>query len=468
MIKCPKLLPVLFLFMSLCVKAQSGNEIYIEFGADSLINTGKTVTQLNSGSIFYAGYAQDSLSQWMIQFHKMDINGTILFSKYFTGPSGQAIMERMKLHPDGNFILSATDIDSSGNTQPMLLKVDTNGNIIWRRTYGNGLANGSMLGLNISIDGSILASGFTTDSGFTNIGVLCVRTDANGNANLYKVFSDPTAISTSDACIFTPENDMILSGDIQASANRFSAHALRIDSAGNQIWGSTVGVRLNGGCKNLIIDSNNDLLLIGESTTDSSSNFDIQISKLNTQNGTIKWTKFIRSSNESDAGFSILETADNHYLVTGYGFDTSESRKRIVIILTDTSGNELSKNYYGTGLANIGYHITHSIDGHYLVAGANFTNGKNVLILADPSNWSSISFSNEQRFSIYPNLLHSGEFLKWSQSVQTIDILDASGRIVYRGSGESKSMNTSLLLPGSYLFFTIINGQKFTSKFFIF
>lgn len=447
--------------------AQTGTTIIKEFGADSLINTGKSVIQLNSGSIFYAGYAQDSLSNWLIQFHKLDANADLIFSRYFEGPSGQGLMERMKLHPDGTLIISGTDIDSLNNSQPLLMKVDTNGNVIWKKTYGNGISNGSLLGLSIHPDGSILASGFTTDLGFPFIGFLCIRTDADGNPLLNKVFSDPSAVSTSDACTFTSDYDMILSGDLNTGTNRYSAHIIKSDTSGNTIWEATVGTRLNGGCKNLWIDSNNDLLVIGECATDSSSNFDIQLSKLDIQSGLFKWTKFIRSSNESDAGFSILETSDHHYLITGYGYDTSENRKRVVMILTDSSGNELKKQYYGSGLANIGFDINPSTNGQYLVAGGNFTTGKNILIMDDPASWSFVQSMVENKFQIYPSVLFSGELLCWTNSAEKVEIMDQTGKTVYSGSGIKTNLNTSFLSKGVYYFFTTVSGHRYSARFII-
>lgn len=459
----------LLLCVSLSSTAQSGNVIIKEFGPDSLINSGKAVIQLPSGSIFLCGYATDSLNRWTIHFNKLDRNGDLLFTRYLGGPTGQALMERMELHPDGNFVLSATSIDSTGPNEPMLIKVDTNGNVIWQRRYGNGFANGSMLGLSIRNDGQILASGFTTDIGAPYIGFLSVRTDADGNVLHSNVFSNPSTILTSDQTNFLADGNIVISGDIRIGPTEFSAHVIKADTNGNVLWESTVANRLNGGCKNELIDSNNDLVLIGESATDSSNNFDIQISKFDLQTGAIKWTKFIPGSDESDAGFSIIETPDHNYLIAGYGHDTSLNAKRVVMLLTDSSGNELRKNYYGNGTANIGFDITPSIDGNYLIAGSNYSNGKSILILDNPANWSSVAELNSGRFTVYPTVLRSGEVLHWTTPVEAFTVTDIHGRIVlnYDSADKTDQLRTDGLAGGTYFLITYMNGQRFASRFIV-
>lgn len=465
--KNPLCLFAFFIIALLPVKGQ--NVIIKEFGADSLINSGKAVIQRTGGSIYFAGHAQDSLNRWMIHFSKLDQNGNLIFTRYFKGPSGQALMERMQNHPDGTFLISSTSIDSTNFTEPMLMKIDSTGTLIWQKTYSNGNANGSLLGLTTKANGEILASGFTTDIGFPYIGFLCVRTDADGNQLQNLVFSDVNTIMTSDVCSYAAPNEIILSGDIKTSNTTFSAHVLKADTNGNQLWETTVSYRLNGGCKNEMIDSNNDLVVIGECSTDSSPNFDIQMTKIDIQTGAIKWMKFLRATNESDAGFSILETVDHNYLVAGYGYDTVSMMKKVVLVLTDSSGNEIKKKYYGTGLANIGFDVRPSVDGQYLVAGSNYTNGKNILILDSPANWTSITTINRSAFKIFPTVLKAGELLQMNQPLASFSILDDHGRVCFEHQSAQKieSFNTGFLAGGTYFLLTSINGQRFAEKFIV-
>ena len=435
------------------------------FGADSLINYGKTVIQMQDESLYYSGYAADSLGNWLIQFYKMDQSGNVLFTRYFPGPSSQAIMERMALHPDGNFIISGTSFNPNGSTDPLLMKIDPNGNLIWQKIYGPQTANSSLLGLNINSNGEILASGFTTEAGNLYIGFLTVLTDANGNILRYQVYSNPTTVMTSDACLFV-DDGLIFSGDINTGPNQFSTHVIKTDTSGTFLWEATISNRLNGGCKNAMVDSNGDLIVIGESTTDSSSNFDIQLSKIDLQTGLFKWVQFIQGSNESDAGFSILETLNHDYLLTGYGYDTTVGEKKIVMILTDSSGNELRKKYFGTSPINIGFDIKQTLYDHFLIAGTNYTDGKNVLIHDDPASWTSIPTLSQKHSTIFPNPIRKGELLRWTYDVPFYQLMDVHGKIIFDShlTSSSNFISTQDLPVGTYFVITQHNDRKFVDK----
>jgi hypothetical protein len=197
-------------------------------------------------------------------------------------------------------------------------------------------------------------------------------------------------------------------------------------------------------------DSDGMLVLVGEAATDSSANFDIILSKIDPTSGALIWHNYLRSSNESDAGFHLLENSNKEYLITGYGYDTVTSKKRVVLILTDSSGNELSRDYYCDSPINIAYTISPSIYDGYLLAGTDNSLGKNILVFTRPSGSSGINELAKYPSIIYPNPVTAGRELFLKEPVDQYSILNLSGQIELSGE-KAISISLQTLHSGAYI-----------------
>jgi hypothetical protein len=261
----------------------------------------------------------------------------------------------------------------------LLLMVDTSGNQQWMYQYGSTLLSESFSGVTNSIDGGIIVSGFKTDSTSAGNNFWLVKADAFGNLQWEKVFGDTESNEVSDAVIQLADGNIFLSGDKQVAPAKYNAWLVKADSVGNFIGDLVFHNQNNGGCKNLIHDGLGNLYVIGEAATDSSPQFDIQLCKADTALN-LNWLKYIRASNESDAGFDLADAGNNNFMLTGYYYDTVTSQKRIQMMLIDSSGNELSRKIFGTSNINIGYRIVASVNGGFIIGGTDFIRSLGVLI----------------------------------------------------------------------------------------
>jgi hypothetical protein len=460
-----KIIWIIFLLLSVKGNSQPAF-FYKEFGDSSLINFGKGVTQLPSGSIFYLGYTLGTPTE--ISFTKLDENGNELFTSYFSYQNLSATAERMVFNSQDAFVICGAGANAAGNVQPLLMKVDTSGNLIWQYVYGNDSMNSSFSGIAKSAGGYI-ASGYQPDPQTLISSILVTSIDENGFEKWSSYYGDPMETEVSDACIVLSDGSLVFSGDKSVSQGIYNQYVVKTDSTGNFLWDLVISSNNNGGCKNLFIDSNNDLIIVGEAATDSSPDFDILLTKINMNSASITWSKYIRSSNESDAGFSILEDSDHNYLITGYGYDTSQATKRIVFIKTDNQGNELSKKYFGTSSINIGFDLQKSVYNGYLIAGTDYGNHRRVLIYDEPAATVIDESFEKLQFNLYPNPVINGNIIYWNKKARSVFVSDLSGRIIIEHLDDSTSLtslNVSALNNGFY-FITVNDGNNFSGQRFV-
>ena len=96
------------------------------------------VIQASNGDFVVVGHTSsyDSASAW-IQLTRMDVTGTVLWSKVYGGAGydrGWAVRETA----DGGLIVAGeTDTYGSGDNDIILIRTDATGTVIWSKAYGN-------------------------------------------------------------------------------------------------------------------------------------------------------------------------------------------------------------------------------------------------------------------------------------------------------------------------------------------
>jgi len=296
------------------------------------------------------------------------------------------------------------------------------------------------------------------------INFLVTKIDGNGNEVWSKSYGDSAVLETSDACVCLNDNNIIITGDKYIRPGVINGHLISLDSTGSLNWETTLESTLNGGCKNIMLDNNSDLVIIGEAATDSSTQFDVQMAKVNPIDGSLLWLKYLRASNESDAGFSVLQSSSNNYVYTGYGYDTTTFGKRVFLGVADSSGNELSRTYYSSTPINIGFDIQPSVYGGYLIAGTNYTSSKNILIYnSHPANIDVNEISEAVIFNLFPNPINVGDLLHWNTPLTSYSIYDVFGKLSVQKYFHSPSLKSDQLnlSGGLYLFRGNSNNRPF-------
>ena len=450
---------ILLLLIGKTVWAQPASFV-IYPGSPTLVNHAHGVYQSQSGSIYLAGYGEDISGVFsLISFTKFDEYGSRIFVKYIGDSTHHFMMMRMLVLDNNSFIIAGSKYLPGGNSTPYAVKVDSTGTILWEKTVATNY-NSYYTGVSKFSNGNLVFSGAASDSVYGDLNLMGVITDSQGNDLHPFSFGEQIVNETAENCVVSDDGTILVCGDRLINTSIVNPYVAAFDSTGNFIWELGISSHNNSGSKNLYIDRSGHLLVIGESATSTSPQFDVQLTKINIDSAATLWQKLIPGTIMSDAGFAISETIDGNYALAGYGHDSTVNAKRVLLLITDTSGNELSKKYFGNSSINIGYDISPSVYGGFLIAGADFVSDRQIMVYQKELGI-DIPELRKEYISIYPNPVLSGSSVSFSLPVNTVKITSMLGKTVF--FMEKNSTFSSAALPAlkkGFYFIQFSSGTK--------
>ena len=99
--------------------------------------------------------------------------------------------------------------------------------------------------------------------------------------------------------------------------------------------------------------------------------YDDTVLRKTSPDGTVLWSRILGDVND-DRGFSLSQTSDNGYIVTGWSrLDGINTGRDLLLIKTDSEGNEIWTRKFdrGDSLRDEGWSVKQTSDGGYIVLG---------------------------------------------------------------------------------------------------
>lgn len=220
--------------------------------------------------------------------------------------------------------------------------------------------------------------------------------NANGNLIFTKNFGGQKNES-GQAVVATPNGGYAVLGYTQSSDqditdkadDSFDLWLLNFNSDDELIWSKTYGSTQDDRGSDLVSTSDGGFVITGYTSgadgdvSINNGNQDFWIAKTNSL-GTILWEKSFGYSG-SDRPYSIIQTQDNGFLISGVLDVTSSgglgnSKQSLVnlhaggdywAIKLDTNGNQEWTKYFGGNLSDDPYGITETNDGNFILVGAS-------------------------------------------------------------------------------------------------
>ena len=139
---------------------------------------------------------------------------------------------------------------------------------------------------------------------------------------------------------------------------------IKTDSNGTEEWNQTLGGSSSEWGRSVQQTTDGGYIITGGTDSTNIGDYDILLIKTDS-NGNEEWNQTFGGSHENDEGYSVQQTTDGGYIITGYLF-VHGSGNELCLFKTDSNGNEEWNQIFG-GLR--GRSVQQTTDGGYIVTG---------------------------------------------------------------------------------------------------
>lgn len=351
------------LFLAICLSIGMHAQVKFEkhYGGSGL-DFGFSATKTTDGGFVIAGYTQSfGAGSSDVYLIKTDANGDTLWTRTFGGSQDEYGFS-VNQTADSGFIVAGYTLTTGNGWQVYLIKTDAGGNLSWDKEIG-GTGNDFGFYADQVSDGGYIIGGATEGFGNGSSDAYLIKTDSTGNivwtgaygtGNDEKVFSvHETSDGNYIAGGFTRPND--------GTGQGADIYMIKTNGSGDLTWSKTMGEAPNDFGYSIRETSDNNYILTGYSQSFGSGDYNVFIAKTD-PSGASLWTK-LYDANDDQVAFSIEETSANGFVVAGSSAATS------FFFTTDNIGNVNWAKLRPGGFEDAAYYATETTAGRFAVAG---------------------------------------------------------------------------------------------------
>jgi len=268
---------------------------------------------------------------------------------------------------DGGYIIvGGTDSFGAGNGDVYLIKTDANGDTLWTKTYGGMNDDDEGMSVDQTSDSGYIIVGGTDCYGAGNSDVYLIKTDASGDTLWTKTYggiNDDDGMSVQE----TSDSGYIIGGYTNSfGAGEEDIYLIKTDISGDTLWTRTYGGTLED--VGFSVQQTSDSGYIVAGLTESFGAPCGYLVKTDVS-GDILWTKTYRKEGIWDGLFSVDQTSDNGYIMTGFTYSLGGSGLDVWLIKTIANGDTLWTSTYGGDSIDTGSSVKQTSDSGYVVVG---------------------------------------------------------------------------------------------------
>jgi hypothetical protein len=348
----------------------------ITFGKTNYYDDGFSVQQTNDGGYIITGATWSfGAGNWDVWLIKTYPDGNEEWNFTFGGSSYDGGFSVQQTNDGGYIIVGCVASFGAGEWDVWLIKTDSNGNEDWNYTFGGSNVDWGYSVQQTNDDGYIVA-GYTDSYGAGGSDVWLIKTDSNGNEDWNYTFggsSHDRGFSVQQ----TNDGGYIVTGytvSYDADDTGCDVWLIKTDSNGIEEWHQTFG---GTGVPNKVdmgysVQQTNDggYIITGDTEIYFVAKSDVWLIKTDSS-GNEEWNRAFGGS-ASDRGRSVQQTKDAGYIITGWASSFGIGDSDIWLIKTDSSGNE-EWNYifrFEEDSCEWGYSVQQTNDGGYIIAGS--------------------------------------------------------------------------------------------------
>ena len=335
---------------------------------------GSCVQQTSDGGYIITGTIRSITDDALLI--KTDNSGNEQWNRTFGG-SGYDYGRAVQQTSDGGYIIvGSTWSDGNGNYDIWLIKTDNNGNEQWSKTFGGEQSDSGNSMLRTS-DGGYIIIGSTRSYGSGGVDAWLIKTDNNGNEQWNKTYG---GIENDDGTSIKQTSDGgFLIGGSTDSYGKYPSDIwiIKINKTGNILWNRTFGGENGEYCYSIQETSDKGFIIVGRTTSFCVGDEDIWLIKTD-KFGNKQWDRHFGEVGKSANGYSVHQTIDSGYIITGQIEPMGDHFVDIWLIKTGSSGNMEWNRTFGGRQNEFGYSVIQISDGSYIVVGTtnSFGHGK--------------------------------------------------------------------------------------------
>ena len=304
---------------------------------------------------------------WLI---KTDSSGNEEWSENFGGLAYEDA-RTVQQTADGGYILAGSAASfGAGSFDAWLIKTDSSGNEEWNKTFG-GSADDFAYSVQQTSDGGYILAGETWSFAVGGKDAWLIKTDSSGNEEWSKTFGGQGGEFV-DSVQQTPDGGYILVGSV-GNGGSHDALLIKTDSSGNEEWEKTFGGSAGDMGKEVQRTSDGGYILGGMTESSGAGGYDFWLIKTDSS-GNEEWSNTFGGADDDEA-FSVLQTSDGGYVLTGKTRPTEDGKWDAWLVKTDSNGNEEWNKTFGGADDDEVFSVLQTSDGRYILAGKTYPPG---------------------------------------------------------------------------------------------
>ena len=217
-----------------------------------------------------------------------------------------------------------------------------------------------------TLDGGFVVCGRTFSSGVGGWDGYVIRLNADGDTLWTKSYGNIQYDEIQDIDI-TSDGGFIVTGHTWTTDWAGDIYLIKLDATGNIMWDQTYGGASGLSDKGYSVQETLDGGYIISGTTESygAGGDDLYVIKTSST-GALQWTRTVGSSGTSEAGREIQQTSDGGYIVTGYT-DGPSGFLDVLLVKLSSSGLVQWSKVYGGSSYDFAYSVQETIDNGFIL-----------------------------------------------------------------------------------------------------